>query len=277
MPPAPYFEQYLSRRLRPPALGSWAQKPDRAQNTTDGFTAVLSERQIHAMQAGYYGLITHLDHQLGRLIRELRDEGVLNDTVLLFTSDHGEMLGDHYMLRKSQPYEGSCHVPLLLWDPGGHLGLPKGARCSALAELRDVMPTLLEAAGLPIPDSVDGKPLLGAARTGSEVRQSLHGEHTAQCGAPHSAHYMLEGPYKYIWYSHTGCEQLFDLARDPRELQDLACDPAHQQALARLRGLLARQLAGREEGYSDGTRLIVGRPPVTVLRHPLCKTEDALC
>ena len=188
--------------------------------------------------------------------------------MVLFTSDHGEMLGDHCMLRKSQPYEGSAHVPLLLWDPGGHLGLPRGGRCTALAELRDVMPTLLAIAGVPIPGCVDGKPLLDAARAGVPVRQSLHGEHTAQSGPPHSAHYLLEGEYKYIWYSHTGREQLFNLAADPRELRDLAGEAACAQTLARLRGLLARELEGREEGYSDGTRLIAGRPPVTVLRHP---------
>lgn len=267
-PPAPYFELYDRRALAPPAMGDWAVRPDPAANTADGFTAALSGPQVHAMQAGYYGLITHLDHQVGRLIRELKDEGVLNDTVVLFTSDHGEMLGDHCMLRKSQPYEGSAHVPLLLWDPGGHLGLPRGGRCTALAELRDVMPTLLAIAGVPIPGCVDGKPLLDAARAGVPVRQSLHGEHTAQSGPPHSAHYLLEGEYKYIWYSHTGREQLFNLAADPRELRDLAGEAACAQTLARLRGLLARELEGREEGYSDGTRLIAGRPPVTVLRHP---------
>ena len=99
LPPAPYYEMYRDRDLRPPVIGAWAQRPDPSRNTADGFTAALSERQIRQMQAGYYGSITHLDHQIGRLLRELKDEGVLNDTVILFTSDHGEMLGDHYMLR----------------------------------------------------------------------------------------------------------------------------------------------------------------------------------
>lgn len=268
-PPAPYFEMYDRRALTPPVMGDWAVRPSPAENTADGFSAALSERQIHAMQAGYYGLITHLDHQIGRLLRELRDEGVLNDTVVLFTSDHGEMLGDHCMLRKSQPYEGSAHVPLLLWDPGGHLGLPKGGRCTALAELRDVMPTLLAAARLPIPQTVDGKSLLDAARTGLPVRESLHGEHTAQTGAPCSVHYLLAGDYKYVWYSDTGREQLFCLRTDPTELRDLAAGEAHRASLEELRRELARQLKGREEGYSDGARLIAGRPPVTVLRHPI--------
>ena len=218
--------------------------------------------------AQYDAAVAYMDACIQQILEKLAALGLEEDTIVIFTSDHGEMLGDHCMLRKSQPYEGSAHVPLLLWDPGGHLGLPRGGRCTALAELRDVMPTLLAIAGVPIPGCVDGKPLLDAARAGVPVRQSLHGEHTAQSGPPHSAHYLLEGEYKYIWYSHTGREQLFNLAADPRELRDLAGEAACAQTLARLRGLLARELEGREEGYSDGTRLIAGRPPVTVLRHP---------
>ena len=98
-PPAPIFELY-DRRAGAPPWGTGPCGRTRQPNTADGFTAALSGPQVHAMQAGYYRLITHLDHQVGRLIRELKDEGVLNDTVVLFTSDHGEMLGDHCMLRK---------------------------------------------------------------------------------------------------------------------------------------------------------------------------------
>lgn len=249
-------------------MGEWAERPDPAHNNVDGFTQALSDRQIHTMQAGYYGLITHVDHQIGRLVRELKDEGVLNDTIILFTSDHGEMLGDHCMFRKSQPYEGSTHIPLLLWDPGNNLNLPKGRRCDVLTELRDVMPTLLEAEGLPIPDCVDGCSLLNAARTGTPVRESLHGEHTAQSGVPHSVHYLLHGSCKYIWYSHTGKEQLFDLAKDPAELKDLSASAEYQQTLVLMRGELIKQLAGREEGYSDGVKLIAGCAPVNVLKKP---------
>lgn len=265
LPPRPYWEMYRDAPLAPPAVGHWAETPDRAANTADGFCADLNERQTRAMQAGYYGLITHLDHQIGRLMRELRDEGLLNDTVVLFTADHGEMLGDHHMLRKSQPYQGSVHVPMILWDPGDRLGLPRGTRRDCLVELRDVMPTLLEAADLPIPDTVDGASLLEAARTGRPVRSWLHGEHAAQAGAPHSMQYILEDGYKYVWFSHTGREQLFDLNADPRELTDLAGDPDARPRLEQLRARLAECLAGRPEGYSDGQRLYTGRPPLDLL------------
>lgn len=264
LPPAPYFAMYSGRDLRPPVNGAWASRPDPGQNTADGFTAALSEAQTRRMQAGYYGSITHLDHQIGRLLRELKDEGVLQDTVILFTSDHGEMLGDHYMLRKSQGYQGSVHVPLVLYDPGGHLGLPQGRRCEALAELRDVMPTLLAAAGLPVPATVDGMDLAACAR-GAPGRGWLHGEHTAQQGPPHSMQYILMDGFKYLWYSHTGAEQLFDLQRDPGECRDLASDPAFARQKQAMRARLVQALAGRPEGYSDGAGLKTGCPPLTVL------------
>lgn len=268
LPPAPYFDMYLARDLCPPVIGEWAVRPDPARNTTDGFSAALNERQIQRMQTGYYGSITHLDHQIGRLLRELKDEGVLNDTVLLFTSDHGEMLGDHYMLRKSQGYQGSVHVPLLLYDPGGHLGLPKGLRSDALAELRDAMPTLLSAAGLPIPETVDGMDLTELCR-GGQARPWLHGEHTAQQGGPYSMQYILMDGYKYLWYSHTGAEQLFDLKNDPHECSDLAKSPAHQKQKEKMRAQLVQVLRGRPEGYSDGTQLRTGCVPQNVLPNSL--------
>ena len=104
-----------------------------------------------------------------------------------------------------------CGTPAATW------ACPPGGRCTALAELRDVMPTLLAIAGAPIPGCVDGRPCWTRPRAGVPVRQSLHGEHTPlRADRPIPPITCWRGEYKYIWYSHTGREQLFNLAADPQ-------------------------------------------------------------
>lgn len=260
-----YLNQYLEQTLAPPVVGEWAQEIGAPHPNPDCFIGRPSSQEIRYMQAGYYAMITHLDHQIGRLIRSLRDEEVLMDTVVLFTADHGEMLGDHHMFRKSQPFEGSVSVPMLLWDPGHHLGLPEGTRCSAITELRDVLPTLLTAAGLPAPDSIQGMSLLEMLHGATPAREELHGEHADMTGRNGSMQYIVTEKYKYIWYSDDGCEMLFDRNDDPKELVNLAKNRQHQAVLVNHRKRLIRVLAGRQEGYSDGEHLLVGRTPVTLL------------
>ena len=255
-PPAYYFDLYNSRELAPPWRGdwNWTQRAREAQHSYHAQTAPLDPEFIHQMRAGYYASITHLDHQIGRLVSGLAEEGLMDNTVILFVSDHGEMLGDHLFFQKAKPYQGSVRVPLFLSGPERLVG--RGVR-GDLAELRDVMPTLLELAGAPIPDTVDGVSLLhGVDRTW------LHGEHAL---GQDSMHFIVTRRDKFVWYSQTGLELYFDLERDPRETRNAIADPDCAQRAAELRGLLIQELAGREEGYSDGERLIVGCTPKTVL------------
>jgi arylsulfatase len=132
-------------------------------------------------------------------------------------------------------------------------------------ELRDIMPTLLDAAGVSVPPTAEGASLLPSARgKQTEWREYVHGEHAAK---ERSHHYVTDGKEKYIWFSQTGEEQLFDLRCDPRERACLSESPAHQERLRFWRGKLVQELAGREEGYSDGKRLVIGCKPQMVLRH----------
>ena len=124
------------------------------------------------MRAAYYASITHIDHQIGRIILELVERRLMENTVILFVSDHGDMLGDHLQFQKAKPYQGSVHVPMFLSGPQKYVG-EWHKRCEDLAELRDIMPTILELAGAPIPENIDGSRLLHALS-----RTWLHGEHT---------------------------------------------------------------------------------------------------
>ena len=102
----------------------------------------------------------------------------MDNTVILFASDHGEELCDHHMFRKCRPYEGSSHIPMILSGPESLIGGRKGQVCSGIVELRDVMPTFLDLAHAPVPCEVDGKSLLPLVRDpGKSVREWLHGEH----------------------------------------------------------------------------------------------------
>lgn len=259
--PAHYLDLYQDRQLAPPAIGDWddREKQLREGHGTQTDASPLEAAYVRQMQAGYYAAITHLDHQIGRILNALTEEQLLEDTVILFASDHGEMLGDHLLFRKAKPFAGSIQVPLLLCGSEKYIGQRRGV-CDDLAELRDIAPTLLEVAGAPIPPCMDGHSLLHPLG-----REYLHGEHTY--GAD-SMHFIRTKTDKYIWYSQSGREMFFDLQRDPQESHNAIDEPAYRERVSRLRQYLIAELADREEGYSDGRQLFVGRRPQDLLQHP---------
>ena len=248
------------------ATGRMCSRRSRTGLRPDCSRGIVPRDVLRRARAGYYGHMTHIDHQLNRFIEALQEYQLRDNTFICFVSDHGELIGDHHLWRKSMPYEGSARVPLILAGPRG-CGIAPGARPGQIVELRDVMPTLLDCAGLAVPDSIEGRSALPAAcGKAAPWRTHLHGEHSyVVCGG--AAHWVTDGREKYVWLSQTGHEQLFDLERDPHELHDLAGAKAHAARLAHWRGLLIQELAGREEGYTDGARLIPGREPRVVLSH----------
>jgi len=255
-PPGYYLDLYRNASLQQPYLGDWN---DTRRMLQDGHsyhaqTAPSDPEFIRQMRAGYYASITHMDHQIGRILSALVEQKLMENTVILFVSDHGEMLGDHLLFQKAKPYQGSVQVPLFLSGQERYVG--RGVRTD-LVELRDVMPTLLELAGAAIPDTVDGMSLLHPVE-----RTWLHGEHTL---GRDSMHYIVTKRDKYIWYSQTGEERYFDLEQDPHECHNAIHDRACAQRAAQLKAQLIQALAGREEGYSDGHQLFTGRQPQTVL------------
>ena len=171
--PQAFFDMYRNLDLHMPPVGDWAQDINtRAPNADRGILDPELQRQA---LIGYYACITQIDHQIGRIYEQLGVEGLLDNTIILFISDHGEMLGDHHLMRKSLPYEGSAHIPFILSGPG----VPARGVSHGVAALQDVMPTLLDLCGLAVPDSVDGlslRSLLGDENASG--RSMLHGEHT---------------------------------------------------------------------------------------------------
>ena len=265
-PPAWAFEMYRDRQMPPPPVGDWASIfSDFAEpRRPDCFAGEVEPWLLDRARAGYYGHMTHIDHQINRFLEGLADYGLADTTYICFTADHGEMLGDHHLWRKVYPYEGSARVPLILKGPRGSEIAP-GKRYEQVVELRDIMPTLLECAGLPVPDCVEGQSFLPlVTEQKDEWRPYLHGEHTA---LGQSIQFLTDGHQKYVWFSGTGHEQLFDLDEDPEERHDLASDPGYAACLRMWRERLIHELSDREEGFVSDGKLVPGRRVHPCLAH----------
>jgi arylsulfatase len=192
------------------------------------------------MVAAYYAQIELIDEQFGRLLEALDASGQRENTIVLFMSDHGETLGDHGLLFKGcRFYESLVHVPLLVSWPGH---FQAGVRSPALVELVDVVPTLCEAVGLPLPAWNQGRSLLpiltGQADPGRH-RAFVRCEYHDALALPNASHgsMIYDGRYKLAVYHGQGVGELYDLEADPDEFENLWDDPAMEQVKY---GLLAR-------------------------------------
>lgn len=269
-PPAWAFEQYLHESMPAPPQGDWVQDfyslapPGTLNRDAEPSIGDLSTAALQRARAGYYGHISHIDQQLNRFAEVLSDYGLAQNTYLVFVSDHGEMIGDHRFFRKSVPYEGSARVPLIVRAPAKS-GVQRASVRDEVVELRDIMPTLLDCAGLPIPESVEGRSLLPLMRGETpEWRPYLHGEHPTFHG---SMHYITDAQFKYIWMSGNGAEQFFDLKHDPQEMHNLIDDLNMSEAIEKARGQLIESLRNRPEGFVSNGKLVAGRPVTAVLPH----------
>ena len=258
-PPAPYYERYIRRDSPAPAVGDWAAGFDAPQKGLhpDAWEIRLPAEELHCARAAYYGMINFIDDQVGKLCQHAR--GLLDECLILFVSDHGEMLGDHNLFRKTWPYEASARIPFFARAPRSW-GWPTEQVCQTPVGLQDIMPTLLQAAGLDVPATCTGRSLLPVMRGEADgVRDLLHGEHAGCYEYAHGNHFLVDDRWKYVWYSQTGREHLFDLADDPQELRDLARGDAADERLRPWRERLAVVLKDRPEGFVADGALVAGR------------------
>jgi len=251
-PPRDYLEMYRQLGVDEPFIGEWAQNFDHLPYALKLHADKRSEMnadETMLARMGFYAQCTYIDHQIRLLIGTLREEGLLDDTVIMFIGDHGDMLGNHNLWAKPPMFEWSAKVPMILVPPAGderhHL------RDDRFAALRDVMPTLLELCDLPAPETVEGYSLLSDQR-----RDHAYCEHYEDDQAMRM---IRAEQYKLIWYPVGNRIQLFDLENDPHELHDLSGDPGSAAARERLSDLLIRNLYGGDlEWVKDGK--LVGLP-----------------
>lgn len=266
-PPQWAFDQYLHGPRVTPPIGDWIGDFEefRVDDYHQTVMGRLDPESHHRAMSGYYGNISHIDLQINRLIEGLADHELLDETSIVFVSDHGEMMGDHDMYRKSVGYEGSAHVPMIVRPaPAFFPDAARGQVIDAVTELRDVMPTVLAMAGVDCPDTVDGLSLLPyVCGEDPDWRSEIHGEHVH---FNQSLQWVTDGRRKYLWASARGLEHFFDLEADPRELHDLADDPTRAEEVARWRSVLVDYLIDREEGFVVDGALVTGRPVQTEAR-----------
>ncbi len=194
--------------------------------------------------AEYYAMISHLDHELGRVLAALDEQGLSENTLIVFAGDNGLAVGQHGLMGKQNCYEHSVRVPLIFAGPG----VPQGQRSEAYAYLLDIFPTLCELTDTQVPASVEGKSLVAAMRDPTEtVRDSLYFAYVSSQRA------VKNRTHKLIEYAVRDCErqtQLFDLERDPWETRNLVGTPGADELIVELRAELERYRQEWEAGHT---------------------------
>jgi arylsulfatase A-like enzyme len=186
--------------------------------------------EVRRELAAYYAVISHMDEQIGRLLDVLAATDQDANTLVIFTSDQGLAIGSHGLRGKQNMYEHTVGVPLVMRGPG----ILRGARRSAQCYLRDLYPTVLELAGIPIPENVQARSLVPVLRGQAE---EVYPEISGYFGDMQRM--VRTDRWKLVWYPQIRRCQLFDLPADPYELHDLAGDPAHAAIMAELQAKLA--------------------------------------
>jgi choline-sulfatase len=185
--------------------------------------AEASREDILRTKAMYYGMVTYVDEELGRILKKLDDLGLREKTIILYTADHGEMLGDHGIWYKNSFFDGSATIPFIWSFPKA---LPRGKVVNTPAMNMDVFPTLCELCDLPKPAGLEGSsllPVLQGTKDGAD-RQALSENYRRDF----AGRMIRTGKWKYFFYTN-GEEFLFDLQTDPGEEHNLIKDPALRQ------------------------------------------------
>jgi arylsulfatase A-like enzyme len=197
-----------------------------------------SDEQLAHMTANYYGMISQIDHQVGRLISHLSDEGTLENTLIVYCSDHGEMLGNHGLyLKGPTPYEDLLRVPLVIRGPG----VPAGRVVNEPVSTLDLVATLCDYAGVessPQAQSRSLRDLLGRAAASREAAYSEWHVHPSRCGVGLQLRTVRTRTHKCTFELASGAGELYDLVNDPGEMDNRYDDPALRGVQRELEALM---------------------------------------
>lgn len=248
-PPEHYY-RYIGEDLPRPKLYNKAERPDHPYvrmyaRRSDYDRHIDGPADLQRALAGYFGLVSFLDEQIGKILTVLSETGLADTTRVIYTSDHGDNLGSRGLWGKATMYEESAGIPMLVAGEG----VPAGAVCATPVTLCDVSATILDAVGAS--DAIaelelSGVSLLDLAGESPKDRTVLSEFHTY---GPNAFYMLRDERHKYVYYVGAP-PQLFDLEADPEELTDLGTDPAYvpQRTLfeARLRDILDPELVDKE-------------------------------
>lgn len=262
MAPAPYHDMFGPESFLP-MLRDEAERRD--PNPVYGAFMGMEVSETFSMQGAretvlpaYMGLIKQIDDHLGRLFGWLESTGKDRETMIVFTSDHGDYLGDHWMGEKELFHEVSVRVPLIVYDPRPEADRTRGTACDALVEAIDLVPTFLEATGAPAADHrLEGRSLMpllhGTTRDDwrdavfSEIDYAFYAaRETLDVNVSDARGYMVRTErWKYVYFRGFP-PQLFDLHNDPNEFEDLGCSPKHEAIRQEMHEYLVDRLTSRK-------------------------------
>ena len=202
-----------------------------------------SEKEIDMARRAFHAQCTHIDQSVRSLLGAMKEEGLLKNTLIIFMSDHGDMLFDHGMVAKRLFYENSARIPFILSGYPIQEYRGKGIE-DKLCSVQDIMPTILDICGIEKPEGMDGISMVSDKR-----RPYIFGE----IGKDQKATRMIRNEhYKLIWYPYGNKLQLFDMDSDRKEVNDLSKDPRYSKVLEEMVGLLLENLHDDDEWLEEG-------------------------
>ena len=234
--PASYFEPYPEPKMRLPVIpaGDWDDIPLAGRPKTSERFGLDSQKEKRKVLQAYYASVSFMDAQVGRILAVLDDMGLRDNTIIVFTSDHGYHLGEHEFWQKSSLHEESARIPLIIAAPG-----KQPAVSSSLAQLMDIYPTLVEMCGLTPPKHLQGRSL---APTLDDPEARIHEfVHCASGRQPKVHHLIRTERHAYMAWAN-GTAELYDMDDDPEQFTNLAGAEDSEDVLATLQGHLKSHL-----------------------------------
>ncbi len=235
--PKPYFEPYPFNDITLPKKldGDWDDIPKRGINYVTSVNAKMSLEQEKKAVAAYYASVSYMDAQVGKVLKTLKEEGLEDNTIVIFTSDHGFHLGEHNFWMKVSLHEESVRVPLIIKVPG-----KKAAVCNSFVELIDLYPTIAELGGLKPSKHIQGKSLVKTIdKPKKKVREMAFS--VSQGG---KTFLLRNDKWAYIQYNEDASAgiELFDMEKDPKQFTNLANNPNYAKVVLQFKKKLAKKL-----------------------------------
>ena len=229
--PKPYFSKYNKKDFSlPQDIGRWYkyQSPFQMYTLTGFIGSRYSRKDWAKIWPKYYGLVSLTDHEVGRIINALKEKGLYNKALIIFTTDHGEMLGSHALWMKNCMYESSAHIPLIIKFP--HNFHPAIKQTNQLVSLVDIWPTLMNYLNIQITDPTDGVSLMPLISGGSIPRKKIFIQYDGNSGYGNNQRCVIDGDYKLIvdTFMNEIFLELYNVVLDPHETNNLAVEPEYK-------------------------------------------------
>ncbi|HVU58150.1 MAG TPA: sulfatase-like hydrolase/transferase [Puia sp.] len=245
--PEPYFSKFKKEDLPiPDNVGQWypGQSPLQLFNLPGFMGSRYSRADWEGIWPKYFGLVSLMDDEVGKVIAALKQKGIYDKALIIFTADHGEMLGAHSLWQKMCMYEESSHVPLIIKFPSGVRG---GVRTvDSLVSLVDVWPTLMDYLEIKANDSTDGVSLMPLVAGKAQRRAPVYIQYDGNGGYGNNQRCIVDGRYKLIMDTFKGeiFMELYDVLKDPQEKENLIAGGGYE---GKVRELLAKLRAHMRE------------------------------